>query len=275
MISYLGGKSRISKFIIPNIPVDIETYVEPMGGMFWVFFKMDLKLYPNLKNIVYNDFNPLNTNLFNCVKYPKDFHDTLIKVRSQNRDLFYLYQNELFNTDLKLDLSIPNFDLGMKYVYVLSQVFSGTNPSKSTFIDLKDKYRSKYDSFVDKLVSEKWKSYFSKINYIENMDFEELIKKYDSEKTYFYCDPPYFNLGEKYYANNNFNINTHERLCNILKTINGDFGLSYYELDKLNEWFPKDIYEWKSMDFFKSSMAKNGKPQSKATELFITNYKTY
>ena len=44
------------------IPEDIETYVEPFGGMFWVYFCMEDK-YPNLKKVVYNDFNQLNTNL--------------------------------------------------------------------------------------------------------------------------------------------------------------------------------------------------------------------
>ena len=39
MISYIGGKSKISKWIIPFIPKDIKTYVEPFGGMYWVFFK--------------------------------------------------------------------------------------------------------------------------------------------------------------------------------------------------------------------------------------------
>ncbi len=34
MISYIGGKSRIApKLIIPNIPTDIETFVEVFSGM--------------------------------------------------------------------------------------------------------------------------------------------------------------------------------------------------------------------------------------------------
>ena len=48
MISYIGGKARIGKWIVPFIPRDIETYVEPFSGMFWVFFNMDLERYPNL-----------------------------------------------------------------------------------------------------------------------------------------------------------------------------------------------------------------------------------
>ena len=66
MISYIGGKARIGKWIVPFIPRDIETYVEPFSGMFWVFFNMDLSIYPNLKTVVYNDYNGLNANLFKC-----------------------------------------------------------------------------------------------------------------------------------------------------------------------------------------------------------------
>ena len=41
MISYIGGKSNIGKWIKDYVPRDIETYVETFGGMFWVFFNLD------------------------------------------------------------------------------------------------------------------------------------------------------------------------------------------------------------------------------------------
>ena len=63
-LSYIGGKSKIGKWIRNYIPSDIETYVEPFSGMYWVFFNMELPNYSKLKTIVYNDFNPLNVNLF-------------------------------------------------------------------------------------------------------------------------------------------------------------------------------------------------------------------
>ena len=73
-LSYIGGKSRIApKLIIPNIPTDIEEFVEVFGGMFWTFFSMDLKLFPNLKKVVYNDFNPLNYNLFSAFKTQRSY----------------------------------------------------------------------------------------------------------------------------------------------------------------------------------------------------------
>ena len=61
-LSYIGGKSRIGTWIRNYIPNDIETFVEPFSGMFWVFFRLELSNYPNLKTVVYNDFNPLNVN---------------------------------------------------------------------------------------------------------------------------------------------------------------------------------------------------------------------
>ena len=270
-LSYIGGKSRIGTWIRSYIPNDIETYVEPFSGMFWVFFRLELPNYPHLKNVIYNDFNPLNVNLFNCIKNYTEFYQVIKDYKSQNKELFEKFQDEIFNPEFVVDLSKPDYDTAAKYAYILSQVWSGTNPEKGKFIDLKGKYRSKFDSFKSKLVDKKWQKYFDKITICESMDFEEVIKKYDSPKTYFYCDPPYFKT-ENYYANHEFGITTHQRLADTLKSINGKFSLSYYYFENLDEWFPKDEYIWQSKEFSKAAMAKSGKSQTKGVELLIMNY---
>lgn len=271
MLSYLGGKSRIGKWIKNYIPKDIEIFVECFSGMYWVFFNLDLDSYPNLQTIVYNDFNKLNVNLFNCVRNYKEFSEVIDKIPAQDSNLFYEFQKELFDQDFKIDLSQPNYLIGAKYAYLLTQVWSGTNPEKGKFIDLKGKYKSKFDTFKDKLHNPKWQIYFDKITVTENMDFEDVIRKYDGDKTYIYADPPYYKT-EHYYANHEFGVDTHERLANTLKSIKGRFGLSYYDFPQLSEWFPKDEYKWAEMEFVKSSMAIKGKEQTKGTELLIMNY---
>jgi DNA adenine methylase len=280
MISYIGGKSRISSFILPFYPKDMETYVEPFSGMYWCFFNMNLVDYPNLKNIVYNDFNPLNTNLFKCVKNHQKLLKECNKLVVQEKGVyptnpicvnnFNSFQKEIYSKDLTISDS-PDYELAAKYVYVLTQVFSGANPDRSKFIDLKGKYHSKFTSFKNKLVNPKWQSYFDKITTTENLDFEDVIKKYDSPKTYFYCDPPYYKT-EDYYANHEFVIETHERLANCLKSINGKFSLSYYDFLQLSEWFPKDEYRWEMKEFAKAAMAKPGQAQTKGNEILIMNY---
>lgn len=273
-LSYIGGKSKIGTWIRSYIPNDIETYVEPFSGMFWVFFRLELPNFPNLKNVVYNDSNKLNVNLFNCIKNYTEFYEVIKKYNSQSRELFEKFQNEIFNPEFIVDLSKVDYDTAAKYAYILSQVWSGTNPQKGKFIDLKGKYRSKFDSFKSKLVDKKWQKYFDKITLCESLDFEEVIKKYDSPKTYFYCDPPYFKT-ENYYANHIFGITTHQRLADTLRAINGKFSLSYYYFENLEEWFSKDEYVWQSKEFSKSAMAKSGKSQTKGVELLIMNYQTH
>jgi DNA adenine methylase len=280
-ISYIGGKSKIGKWIVPFYPEDMETYVEVFGGMFWCFFNMDLSKYPNLKKIVYNDFNPLNYNLFQCVKNPVRLLEECEKLEVQEKDVFptnpicneqfIRFQAEIFAEDFRVESC--DYVIAAKYVYVLTQVFSGANPSKSKFIDLKGKYHSKFTSFKNKLKNDKWQKMFERIEFVENMDFEEFIVKYDSSKTYFYVDPPYFSVGEgDYYSNHDFNRNDHERLANSLKKIEGKFSLSYYDFDLLHEWFPEDKYRWEKKEFAKAAAAKKGVSQTKGIELLIMNY---
>jgi DNA adenine methylase len=232
---------------------------------------MELPNYPNLKKVVYNDFNPLNVNLYNCIRNYEEFSKIISTYKSQDKNLFETYQKEIFHSDFKVDLTQPDYHTAAKYAYVLSQVWSGTNPEKSKFIDLKGKYRSKFDSFKDKLTNSKWQNYFSKITICENMDFQDVIEKYDSPTTYFYCDPPYYKT-EDYYANHEFGIETHLRLANGLKSMSGKFSLSYYHFGQLEEWFPRVDYKWESKEFHKAAMAKSGKAQTKGTELLIMNY---
>jgi DNA adenine methylase len=279
-ISYIGGKSRISKFIIPFIPKNIETYCEPFAGQFWVFFKMNLNEYSNLKTVVYNDFNNLNANLYRCVKYPDKLWDELSKYPCQELgvvdtppiygEIFRKCQKEVFDPNLIIGNN-PNFDIACKYVYVLASVFSGSKPETSAFMDYKGKYRCKVLVFMDKLKNPEYRKHFEKINFVENVDFQDVIEKYDSLSTYYYNDPPY-RFTENYYSNHIFEAETHERLANVLKKIKGKFALSYYEFPQLLEWFPKDQYHWEQKEFAKASAAAKDKKQTKGTELLIMNY---
>lgn len=280
-LSYIGGKSKIGKWIVPYIPNDIQTYVEPFSGMFWVFFNMELGQYPNLKKVVYNDFNPLNYNLFQCVKTPNRLLEECEKLEVQKKGVtptnpiceeqFINFQSEIF--DKNFIVKPYDYEVAAKYAYIISQVFSGANPEKSKFIDLKGKYHSKFTSFKNKLSKSGWVEHFIKITDIENMDFQKVIEKYDNPTTYFYTDPPYYIVGEgDYYSNHEFGRNDHERLANVLNNIQGRFSLSYYEFDLLHQWYPKDRYRWEEKEFAKAAAAKKGVKQNLAKELLILNY---
>lgn len=280
MISYIGGKARIGKWIAPHIPKDIETYVEGFSGMFWVFFNMDLEHYPNLKTVVYNDYNRLNSNLFKWIKQYDILWDALSQYPCQQlnvvdtppeyEQMFNQYQREVFDEQLVIT-DQNSLEIACKYVYVLTQVFSGSKPETASYMDYKGKYRCKVLILMDKLKHPKYRSHIDKITFIENMDFQEVVQKYDSEKTYFYMDPPYYKT-EKYYSNHIFTIDTHQRLATCLQNVKGKFGLSYYEFPQLLEWFPKENYRWIEKGFKKAAAAKKDGTQNEGIELLIMNY---
>jgi len=279
MLSYIGGKSRIGKWIVPFYDKNMEVYVETFGGMFWCFFNMDLKQFPNLKKVVYNDFNPLNYNLFKCVQNPDELLKAINAIDCQKlgleptppiyKEQFISFQAEIFAENFSVKPG--NYEVAAKYVYILTQVFSGSKPETSSFIDLKGKYKSKYLTFRDKLMKPDWIEHFLKITDVENMDFADVIKKYDSPSTYIYLDPPYWKT-ENYYSNHDFDREDHERLANVLHGVKGKFSLSYYDFELLNEWFPKDQYTWAKKEFAKAASAKKGEKQNMGEELLIMNY---
>jgi site-specific DNA-adenine methylase len=240
---------------------------------------MDLKQYPNLSKVVYNDFNPLNYNLFQCVQNPTELLRAINSIDCQKQGIevtpeiykeqFIRFQAEIFGENFKVEAY--DYDTAAKYVYILTQVFSGSKPETSSFIDLKGKYKSKYLTFRDKLSKPDWIEHFLKITHVENMDFQDVIKKYDSPSTYIYLDPPYWKT-ENYYSNHDFDRNDHERLANCLKNIEGKFSLSYYDFPLLSEWFPKEEYKWEMKQFAKAAAAKKGVSQNMGEELLIMNY---
>jgi DNA adenine methylase len=182
---------------------------------------------------------------------------------------FYKFQSEIFSSGVTINY--PDYDIAAKYVYVVTQVFSGSKPETSSFIDLKGKYRSKYLSFRDKLSKPDWVEHFLKITQVRNMDFQQVIGEFDSKSTYIYLDPPYWKT-ENYYSNHDFDRKDHERLANVLKGVNGKFSLSYYDFPLLHDWFPENEYRWEKKQFAKAAAAKKGIKQNLAEELLILNY---
>ena len=279
MLSYIGGKSKIGKWIVPYYPEDMETYVETFGGMFLCFFNMDLSKYPNLKRVVYNDFNPLNYNLFTCLQNPSVLLNAVNSIPCQERGVedtpsiykeqFNLFQQELFATGFTINY--PDYDVAAKYAYILTSIFSGSRPETSGFIDLKGKYKSKFLTFRDKLSKPDWVEHFNKISHFRLGDFGDVIDEFDSPTTYFYVDPPYWKT-ENYYSNHDFDVDDHKRLADKLTSISGKFSLSYYDFDLLSLWYPKETYTWEMKEFAKAASATKGKTQNMGQELLIMNY---
>jgi DNA adenine methylase len=240
IVPYLGEKSKFSNFIKPNIPSDIKTYVEPFGGMFGIFFSLDFSKFRNVE-FVYNDVNYLNYNLFNFLRYNNDFISKIEDI---------VVDKDKYLKSLKsITLNKDNLQLAIDWLIVLC--------CSSPYEIGKDSWRSDSEFEIFKLKFKAYKYHLDQVDNILNLDYKEVIEKYDSESTFFYIDPPYMGK-ERYYINHNFTENSHKELANILNNIKGRFLLSYYYFNGLEK-----LYENCRFD---SKMTIMG------TELIIMNF---
>lgn len=303
IISYFGGKSSsiFQEFINKKIPKDgIKTYLEPFSGAMGTY--MD---DPNLKFdiVVYNDKNRHQVNLYKCcsepetfVKYLEDLKKTLLhtdEIDTLKKWDFYkkVYQEYIKNDFLdNMDFEIGNFEKAAIYAFLITSSFSSVYPRGGGFSGYKkDKDRLKLEVLIDKLNKNKYTSKLKSIKEFNNIDFEELINKYDSEDTYLYLDPPYHRPdlnGDDdskrlswYGADKEgvFGPASHRRLLELIKKSKSRWSLSYYYFPLLEELLPRDKYIWTEKEVFRSS-AQGGnnsdlkKEQEKGVELLIMNY---
>ena len=239
LVPYLGEKSKFANFIVPNIPKNISTYVEPFGGMFGIFFALDFTKYKDV-DFIYNDKNNLNYLLFSNLQ-----NDSFIDLVSSTEVDEDYYRSCLKNLITEKDEEL----LALYWLVILT--------CSSPYEIGKDSWRNNVEFGIFKMKYKAYSYHLNKINGIYNLDYKDIINKYDSESTFFYIDPPYMGK-EEYYINHDFSKETHKELSEFLNNIKGKFLLSYYYFDGIEDLYPNCKFD--------------SKITIMGTELIIMNY---
>jgi len=258
IISWVGGKRLLRKEIIPRIPRH-DVYVEVFGGAGWILFgKSNLRKDWEVTNKKYTEiYNDINGELINFWKYIKYHPDAFVAELSQ-----YLLSREIFN-DCKSQPKRTELEKAISFYYLLDASYGSSSEhfciAKGTnCIPLKD---------IEKVrkASDRLQNVF-----IENLDFEKLIAKYDSETAFFYLDPPYYKKEKLYERDGAALFDAHERLAEVLKNIKGKFLLSYNDVPYIRELYNAPGINIETVE---SAYTMSGKP-TKCIELLISNYDT-
>lgn len=301
---YFGGKSSstFKELINSKIPKNgIKTYLEPFSGSFATYMDDDSLKFDT---VIYNDKNRHQVNLYKCCTEPETFvrylerlKETLLKTEETDPLKKWDFYKSIYHKYTKNDfLDNMNFEIGdfkkaAIYAFLITSSFSSVYPRGGGFSGYKkDKDKLKLDVLIDKLKKNKYTNKLKSITEFHNIDFEELIRKYDSEDTYLYLDPPYARFNEEkgeddakrlfwYGADTDgvFGPASHRRLLELLKTTKCRWSLSYYYFPLLEELLPKDKFIWTEKEVFRSS-AQGGNnsdlksEQAKGVELLIMNY---
>jgi len=240
-ISWVGGKKALRGTIYELSPVGYERYIEVFGGGGWVLFGRP----PDSKVMeVYNDFNSNLSNLYYCVKnHTMELLRLLGFLQLNSRDEFnvlrrFLEKQEFDSAFLsqELDLAahnLPNPEFEEIRLLLLENASLGHVQRAAAFYKLiRYSYGSGYTSFgcqsfdVRKTFQLIWQASNRLANtIIENKDFEALIRQYDRENAFLYCDPPYYMTEDHYEVE--FPKQDHVRLRKALENCQGKWMVSY------------------------------------------------
>lgn len=255
-ISYYGGKQKLASTIVSLIPKH-TLYCEPFIGGAAVFFAKR----PSEVEVI-NDTNRELVNFYRVAKEDFVSLEKEVRISLHSRDMHrrasVIYKNPDMFSDLKRAWA----------VWVLSsQSFSaqlggtwGFDISSNTTTKKIHHHKS---GFTEELAIRLQNCQ------IECADALYIIGSRDSENTFFYCDPPYYNSDCGHY--DGYSLQDYESLLYLLSKIKGKFLLSSYPSSILEKYTRNQ--QWQKMAFRQkvSVNAKAGNQKTK-TEMLVANY---
>ena len=102
---------------------------------------------------------------------------------------------------------------------------------------------------------------------VENKDFEALIRQYDRDSAFFYCDPPYYETEGNYEVV--FRKEDHKRLRDTLSDCKGKWMVSYNDCEFIRELYKG--YEITAVSRL-NNLAQRYEGGCEFPEVLITNY---
>lgn len=251
---WFGGKGKVAQHIINKMPHH-NCYVELFGGAGHVIAQK-----PPITNEVYNDIDGEVVNFLLVARNETKRLITACESLPYSRELYEKWKRE----------SRPNddFERAVRFFYVNRSGIAKGN-SQASFSTTTGWRHSKehntartYQSACQVIESfaERMKSVM-----IDNRDFRDVARVYDSPTTLFYVDPPYIGR-EKYYAGG-FTEKDHRDLAEIMNHIQGKAIISYYEHPLLDELYSS----WEKEKFKAVRQVVNGN-NNLSEELLLMNY---
>lgn len=239
------------KLIYTMFPAKFERYIEVFGGGGWVLFGKP----PDPKCMeVYNDFNSNLACLFSCVKtrtwaflrelgfLPVNSRAEFLVIRDfiDKKEIDTEYLKE--EVDLaEHSLSPPDFE-EIRSIMLENAEVTDVKRAAAFFKLIRYSYGSGCTSYgcqpfdVQKTFASIWQaSRRLKDTVVENKDFEALIRQYDREGAFFYCDPPYYET-EGHYAVV-FCKEDHARLRDTLAAAKGKWMVSYNDCEFIRKLY--------------------------------------
>ena len=176
LVPWPGGKRKLAKHILPLLG-DHTCYVEPFAGAGGLYFSKE----PSPVEVL-NDINCDLTNLYRVVKYH------MAELHSQFRWTLVSRDNWEWLKATPPE-TLTDIQRAAKFLYMQKNAFGGQVTSQSFGVGATRPPRFNLLTLERDLEDAHLRL---QRTYIENMDWQKLIKRYDRPGTVFYIDPPYW-----------------------------------------------------------------------------------
>jgi len=258
-IKWVGGKSRLRKYIIPLLP-EHTCYVEPFAGAAWVLFGKA----PSPVEII-NDIDQDLVNFFRVIKEkPENFIQSFEWTLASRAEYEYLAKQDVSTlTDIERAyrfyyLIMAGWGGELKYPRFQTSITDGGHGNR--LIGALKHLRQRVEPVYQRLQTV----------IIENLDWQICIDKYDRTGVVMYIDPPYPGNGANY-AHNIRDWETHQQLSERLATTQCQWILSSYDKPEIHELF-KQFHIQSVSAASGMNLEKNGSSRVVNQEVLITNF---
>ena len=222
VMNYPGAKARLAPWIIEHLP-EHNTYVEVFGGSAAVLVHK-----PESINEIYNDIDDDLVDFFRVLRDRRDDLLDWLHHTPYSRTLYDEFVDAYHTGDRVSD---PVVRAG-RFWYLVQAGFNGDLTKRNSFSTSTssrgypcDAQARNFHRSRERL--EAFAGRFQSVT-IENLDWRDVIDRYDSATTAFYVDPPYPSVrDEGYYPHHDLD---HSALVERLAEITGEAVISYGEL---------------------------------------------
>jgi DNA adenine methylase len=247
-LSYVGGKNRFASIILPLVPEHI-TYVEPFAGGAQILFHKE----PSKVEVL----NDLDGELVNFYRVCQSHHEELLRYMR-----FMIVSREWFT---RLHRAPPeamtDIQRAARYFYLQKNAYGGRVSRQNYAVHVIQR-----PNFSQARLREMMESSYERLNrvQIEQLPYEDVLEKYDRTTTFFYLDPPYYDI--RLYRHN-LEHDDFVRMAEHLKVVRGKFLLSINDHPQVRTIFSS--FQIQSVPITYSLHRNAGKSH---TELLIKNY---
>lgn len=254
---YYGGKNTHLSWLLDLLPYDTK-YIEPFCGSAAVLLNRHISAQEIL-----NDQDRLVMNFFQVLREQGEEFVDLLRLTPYHKG-----EHELVQKDLMYSPSIGPIERARRFFIFARQSYMGQ--ARTWAISPKE-VRTGFSQVVKRWIYgiEGLLPVIDRLRRVifENRDALDIIPRYDSQDTVWYCDPPY--MPETRVSTNEYRIemtkSVHKDLLDLLLNCEGKVAISGYS----NETYNNRLEGWfKHAEPFKGLAGPRGKRQ----EILWTNY---